>query len=313
MSSMIKCQECGGLNPASTRICDFCGNVFSVDGKTLVDEFAELNQSFDKLKAFPSPGLLDSFKNNAKFSMPVLTLISLFLTYKINGLFGIPSLIFLVTAIRAFFTKKQNLLGDFKSDKLIFTAQLASLYGLYSKDPSTNARLNQIEKEFKNINGLYKKSKGFEFIAYVILLILFTGAYFVPATKSDIEKAKDVFIEESAYLNVADSLLSKGNFQAANDIIKKLASNEVIIELKSKIQFAELVSKVKFAEDKLNNKDYTAAKSELEPLLWKKNATDIDQEMIEERYYKDYIQLKTNLNNRLPDSYKINVESEIDY
>ncbi len=41
MSSMVKCKECGGLNSASTRICEFCGNVFSVDGKTLVDELAE--------------------------------------------------------------------------------------------------------------------------------------------------------------------------------------------------------------------------------------------------------------------------------
>lgn len=313
MSSMIKCKECGGSNPVSTRICEFCGNVFSVEGKTLNDELAELNLTFDKLKAFPSPGLLDSFKNNAKFSMPILTLVSVFLTYKINGLFSIPGIIFLVSAVRALFTKKQNLLGDFKSDKSFFTAQLASLFGLYGKDPATNARLLQIEKEFKSLNGLYKKSKIFEFITYGILLALFAGAYLVPATKTEVEIAKENVVTESSVLTLADSLLLKANFASANDLIKNLKSNEVIVELKSKIQLAELETKIKSAETKLNNKDYEAAKSDLSSLLWKKNATDIDLEAIEEKYYKNYIQLKGNLNDRLPESYKVKVELDIDY
>lgn len=313
MSSMIKCKNCGGENPAIIRICQFCGNVLSVDGKTLVDEFAELNQIFDKLKGFPSPGLLDSFKNNAKFSMPILSIVSLFLTYKINVLFIIPLLIFIVSAIRALLTKKQDILGDFKSNKLIFSAQLTSLFGLYGKDPTTNDRLNQIDKEFKSLNGLYKKSKTFEFIAYGILLFLFAGAYLVPSAKTDVEKAKEILTSESFFLNTADSLLANGNLVAANNLIKSIKTKEIIIELKSKIQFAELESKIQSAESKLNNKEYESAKSELQSLMWKKNATDIELEMIEEKYYKNYIQIKVNLNDRLPESYKVKVESEIDY
>ena len=83
--------------------------------------------------------------------------------------------------------------------------------------------------------------------------------------------------------------------------------------MKSKIQFAELESKIQSAESKLNNKEYESAKSELQSLMWKKNATDIELEMIEEKYYKNYIQIKVNLNDRLPESYKVKVESEIDY
>jgi hypothetical protein len=313
MSSMIKCKSCGGENPASKRICEFCGNVFSVDGKTLVDEFAELNQTFDKLKAFPSPGLLDSFKNNAKFSMPILSIVSLFLTYKINGLFSIPLLIFIVSAIRALLTKKQDILGEFKLNKLMFSAQFTSLFGLYGKDPATNDRLNQIDKEFKSLNGLYKKSKTFEFIAYGILLVLFAGAYLMPAAKTDIEKAKEILTSESSFLNTADSLLANGNIVAANNLIKSIKTNEIIIELKSKIQFAELESKIKSVETKLNNKDFESAKSELQSLMWEKNATDLDLEMIEEKYYKNYIQLKTNLNDRLPNEYKVKVESDVDF
>jgi hypothetical protein len=314
MSSMIKCQFCGGENPASTRICDYCGKAFSVDGKTLVDELSELNITFDKLKAFPSPGLLDSFNNNARFSMPVLTLVSGLLFYKFqNGFFSIPLIVFLIGAIRALFSKKQNFLGEFKSNKLMFNAQLATLYGLYSKDPATNARLIQFEKEFKNLNGLYKKGKVFEFIAYGILLALFSFSYLVPTTKTDAEKAKDIVKTESSYLLAADSLLAAGNYDAANNIIKNLTSNEVVIELKSKIQLATLTAKIQLAESKLKNKDYEAAKSELAPLMWKKNAPDFDMELIEEKYYKDYIQLKSNLNDRLPESYKVKVESELDY
>lgn len=310
---MIKCQFCGGENPASTRICDYCGKAFSVDGKTLVDELSKLNITFDKLKAFPSPGLLDSFKNNARFSMPILTLVSSFLAYKLNLLFSIPVLIFFVGTIRALFSKKQNFLAEFKSNKLMFNAQLASLYGLYSKDPATNARLIQIEKEFKTLNGLYKKSSVFELIAYGILLALFSFSYLIPATKTEAEIAKDLVQTESTYLNIADSLLSKENFAAATDILKSVKSKEVIIELKSKIQFAELSFKIKAAESKITNKQYDAAKSDLQSLLWKKNAEDIDMEFIEEKYYKDYVQLKSNMNDRLPDAYKVKVESDLDY
>lgn len=313
MSSMIKCEKCGGSNPTSTRICEFCGNVLTVDGKTLADELASLDQTLDKLKTFPSPGLLDSFKNNAKFSMPILTLVSAFLTYKINGLFSIPVIIFFISAIRSLFTKKQNFLGDFKADKLLFDSQLASMYGLYGKDPATNARLIQVEKEFKSLNGLYKKSKTFEFIAYGILLVLFAGSYLIPATKTDAEIAKEVTTNESVLLNTADSLLANGNYAAANDLLKNLKSKEVIMELKSKIQFAELASKIQSAEANIKTKNFAAAQSTLASLLWKKNATEIELEMIEEKYYKDYIQLKANINDQLPESYKVKVESDIDY
>ena len=83
--------------------------------------------------------------------------------------------------------------------------------------------------------------------------------------------------------------------------------------MKSKIQFAQLESKIKSAEINLINSNFEAAKNELSSTLWKKNATDIDLEFIEEKYYKNYIQLKENMNERLPISYKVKVESDIDY
>ena len=78
MSGMIKCVKCGGQNSSSTRICEFCGGILEVEGKSLNEQLSELDQSMEKLKSFPSPGILDSVKNNAKISMPILSLIVYF-------------------------------------------------------------------------------------------------------------------------------------------------------------------------------------------------------------------------------------------
>jgi hypothetical protein len=313
MSNMIKCNKCGGESTTSTRICEYCGAILEGEGKTLNDSLNELNESFNKLRSFPSPGLLDSFKNNAKFSMPILSLITLFLTFKINGFFGIPFVVFLVYAILSLFKKKQNLLGGFKADKLLFNTQLASLYGIYGKDPSTSARLGQIEKEFKNIDKLFKKSKSFELIMYVILIGLFIFSYIIPATKTEMEIKNEIVNSEASILLVADSLLSNGNYTEAKKILKDLKSKESTIELQSNIQLREIEDLFKSIENQINNKEYDLAKNELQLIIWKKNSTELDLEMIEEKYFKRYIQLKTNLNGKLPEENRAQVESEIDF
>jgi len=245
--------------------------------------------------------------------MPILSLITLFLTFKINGFFGIPFIVFLVYAILSLFKKKQNLLGGFKADKLLFNAQLASLYGIYGKDPSTNARLGQIEKEFKNIDKLFKKSKNFELIMYVILIGLFIFSYIIPATKTEIEIKNEIVNSEASILLVADSLLSNGNYTEAKKILKDLKSKESTIELQSNIQLREIEDLFKSIENQINNKEYDLAKNELQLIIWKKNSTELDLEMIEEKYFKRYIQLKTNLNGKLPEENRAQVESELDF
>jgi len=313
MSNMIKCNKCGGESTTSTRICEYCGVILEGEGKTLNDSLNELNESFNKLRSFPSPDLLDSFKNNAKFSMPILSLITLFLTFKINGFFGIPFVVFLVYAILSLFKKKQNLLGGFKADKLLFNAQLTSLYGMYGKDPSTSARLGQIEKEFKNINKLFKKSKSFELIMYVILIGLFIFSYIIPATKTEIEIKNEIVNSEASILLVADSLLSNGNYTEARKILKDLKSKESTIELQSNIQLREIEYLFKSIESQINNKEYDSAKNELQSIIWKKNSTEFDLEKLEEKYFKRYVQLKTNLNGKLPEENRAQVESELDF
>jgi len=52
---------------------------------------------------------------------------------------------------------------------------------------------------------------------------------------------------------------------------------------------------------------------ELEQVQWKKNSVDFNQETIEESYFKNYILLKTNVNNNLPENQRIIVESEVDF
>jgi hypothetical protein len=313
MSGMIKCNKCGGQNSSSTRICEFCGGILEADGKSLMEQLAELDQSMEKLKSFPSPGILDSVKNNAKISMPILSLINLFLALKINELFFISFLIFLVTSIISIFKKKTNYLKDFKLNKLAFNAQIASLYGLYAKDPTTNSRLKQVETEFNTLNSLYNKSKRFELLMYGVLIALFSVSYFIPAVKTDSEIKKEVTDSEIINLEKVDELLAQGNSNEVNKILNEVKSPETKIHILSKIQINEIKTKFSSIENKISNNDLDAAKKEIEYIRWKKNSVDFDQESIEETYFKNFILLKTELNNKLPEDKRVVVESEIDF
>ena len=313
MSGMIKCNKCGGQNASSTRICEFCGGILEVEGKSLNEQLTELDLAMEKLKSFPSPGILDSLKNNAKISMPILSLINLFLALKINELFFISFLFFLVTSIISIFKKKTNYLNDFKLNKLAFNAQIASLYGLYSKDPTTNSRLKQVETEFNTLNSLYNKSKKFELLMYGILFALFSVSYFIPAVKTDSEIKKEVTDSEMINLEKVDELLVQGNLNEVNKILKEVMSPETKIHILSKIQIFDINSKFSSIETQISNSDFELAKQELSQIHWNKNSLGFEQENIEEIYFKNFILLKTDLNNKLPENYRIPVESELDF
>lgn len=310
---MIKCNKCGGQNSSSTRICEFCGGILEVEGKSLNEQLSELDQSMEKLKSFPSPGILDSVKNNAKISMPILSLISLFLALKINELFYLSFLIFLITSLLSIFKKKTNYLKEFKLNKLLFNSQLASLYGLYSKDPTTNTRLKQVETEFNTLNGLYNKSKRFELLMYGFLIVLFSVSYFIPAVKTETEINKEATDSEMINLEKVDALLSQGKINEVTQILNEVKSSEIKIHILSKIQIFNLKTKFSAIESKISNQDYDSAVNELEQVQWKKNSVDFNQETIEESYFKNYILLKTNVNNNLPENQRIIVESEVDF
>lgn len=313
MSGMIKCNKCGGQNSSSTRICEFCGGILEVEGKSLNEQLTELDQSMEKLKSFPSPGLLDSVKNNAKISMPLLSLINLFLALKINELFYISFLIFLVTSILSIFKKKTNHLKEFKLNKLLFNAQIASLYGLYSKDPTTNTRLKQVESEFNTLNSLYNKSKRFELLMYGVLIALFSVSYFIPAVKTETEINKEVTESEKLNLDNVDILLSQGKINEVTKILNEAKSPETKIHIISKIQILDIKTKIISIESKISNSDFDSAIKELEQIHWKKNSIDFEQETIEEVYFKNFIMLKTDLNNKLPENQRVIVESEVDF
>jgi hypothetical protein len=284
-----------------------------VEGKSLNEQLSELDQSMEKLKSFPSPGILDSVKNNAKISMPILSLISLFLALKINELFYLSFLIFLITSLLSIFKKKTNYLKEFKLNKLLFNSQLASLYGLYSKDPTTNTRLKQVETEFNTLNGLYNKSKRFELLMYGFLIVLFSVSYFIPAVKTETEINKEATDSEMINLEKVDALLSQGKINEVTQILNEVKSSEIKIHILSKIQIFNLKTKFSAIESKISNQDYDSAVNELEQVQWKKNSVDFNQETIEESYFKNYILLKTNVNNNLPENQRIIVESEVDF
>ena len=114
-------------------------------------------------------------------------------------------------------------------------------------------------------------------------------------------------------LEKVDALLTQGKINEVTQILNEVKSSEIKIHILSKIQIFNLKTKFSSIESKISNQDYDAAVNELEQIQWKKNSVDFNQENIEESYFKNYILLKTNVNNNLPENQRIIVESEVDF
>lgn len=311
---MQKCPSCKAELSPNTGVCDYCGFIINqTDNKALGNLSDDVEATLKSMKMLPAPSIWASLAKNAKISMPIFTTIAFILSYKINGWFLIPAIIFFLYSIISLFKKRDNTLAAINIQKAEFEEKVRTLENLYGKDNKIKSQIQQFQNELKLIEKSIQKGKLLEWVSYFIVLFLFVFALLIPKPKTLAEVNSEMLQSELAYVLKADEFIKENKLVEAKSLLQNIKTLQNSIELKSKIQLKEIENKLTIAEDMIVQNKIQEAVIQLNKITWTKISTDYDSEQFEERYYKQFIQLKTTINNRLPQSDRIKVEDEFNF
>ena len=314
MSQTIKCPSCKADLPANTSICEWCNFVINQEGSNSIENISsDLEGIIRSMKEIENPTILSSFNKNAKVSMPLFTIASFLLAYKVNGWFAVLGIIFLVYSIISIFKKAAKPIANLKPLKAAFDEKVRSFQNLYGVNNKYKAQIQQYQNDWKIIENDAIKGRMFEWISYGVIVLIFAFAFLLPEPKTNSEINNEVINSETSIMLKVDSLLNANNMELAKKELLNLKSNQNSIEVKSKIQLKEIELALTKVENKIEQGDATSAKSDLMKIIWVKNSVEYDMEQFEIKYYKQYILLKNAVNEKLPEGSKIKVEDEFDF
>jgi hypothetical protein len=314
MSQTIKCPNCKAEIEENATICEWCSFVINQEGKNSIENISfDLEQIIKSMKEIENPTLLSSFKKNSKISMPLFTMTSFVLAYKVNGWFAILGIIFLLYSLISVFKKSSNVISNLRPLKASFDEKVRSFEKLYGVNNKYKSQIQEYKNEWKLIESAAKKGKTFEWISYGVIISIFIIALALPEPKTNSELNNELVGSETELMVKADSLLNANNLDLAKKVLLNIKSNQNIIELKSKIQLKEIEIQLQSIEEKINNSDLDNASSELSKISWIKISQDYDSEQFELKYFKQYIIFKSAINQKLPDNIKVEVEDEFDF
>lgn len=314
MSQTIKCPSCKADLPANTTICEWCNFVINQEGANSIENISsDLEGIIRSMKEIENPTILSSFNKNAKVSMPLFTIASFLLAYKVNGWFAVLGIIFLVYSIISIFKKTAKPIVNLKPLKAAFDEKVRSFQNLYGVNNKYKAQIQQYQNDWKIVENEAKKGKIFEWISYGVLISIFTIAYVIPEPKTNTEINNELSNSETEIMLKVDSLINANKIDLAKNELLNIKSTQNNIEIKSKIQLKEIELALTKVENKIEQGDATSAKSDLMKIIWVKNSVEYDMEQFEEKYFKQFIALKNAVNEKLPTEQKITVETEFDF
>jgi len=135
----------------------------------------------------------------------------------------------------------------------------------------------------------------------------------IPKPLKPHEKNQETFLIDYPYIEKAESLISNGHVEEVRNLLPKLSSLEVITEIEAKIQLKEIQIIFISVEEMINAGNLEQAANALSQIHWVKSSNQYELELIEEKYYKQFVGLKIAINNKLPRDYRIRVESIYDF
>jgi hypothetical protein len=314
MSQTIKCPNCKAEIEKNATICEWCSFVINQEGENSIENISfDLEQIIKSMKEIENPTLLSSLKKNSKISMPLFTVTSFVLAYKINGWFAVLGIIFLLYSLISIFKKSSNVISNLRPLKASFDEKVRSFEKLYGVNNKYKSQIQEYKNEWKLIESAAKKGKTFEWISYGVIISIFITAFLLPEPKSNSELNNELISSETESVAKADSLLNLNNIDLAKKELLNIKSNQNTIELKSKIQLKEIENQLNTVDELINKNDFKNAGFELSKISWIKMSLNYDDEQIEETYFKRFIILKSSTNSKLPEENKVNVESEFDF
>lgn len=310
----IKCPNCKAKIPANTSVCEWCNFVINQEGENSIENISnDLEQIIKSMKEIENPTILSSFQKNSKVSMPLFTVASFVLAYKVNGWFAILGIIFLLYSLISIFKKSSNPIANLRPLKAEFDEKVRNFNNLYGLDNKYKNQIQQYENDWKTIEIAAKKGRTFEFISYGVIISIFIIAFALPEPKTNSELNNELVNSETESMVKADSLLNTNNLDLAKKELLNIKSNQNTIELKSKIQLKEIENRLQAIDEKINISDIDNASTELSKISWVKVSQDYDSEQFEQKYFKQFIVLKSAINQKMPDNKKVKVEDEFDF
>jgi hypothetical protein len=311
---MQKCPSCKAELSPNTGVCDYCGFIINQTADKSIDNLSnDVEATIKSMKLLPAPSIWASLTKNAKISMPIFTIVAFMLSYKINGLFLIPGIVFFLYSLISIFKKRVDPIAAVNIQKAEFEEKIRTLENLYGNDNKIKSQIQQFQNELKLIDKSIQKGKLLEWLSYFIIVFLFAFALLIPAPKSTTEVNSEMLQSESAIVLKATDFINENNLVAANNLLLNIKSLQNTIDLKSKIQLKEIENKLFIVESEIGQKNIKEAVAQLDKIGWVKISTSYDAEQFEEKYYKQFIQLKTATNNRLPESDRVTVEDEFNF
>jgi hypothetical protein len=313
--STIKCPSCGGDMPSIARVCEYCGALVNQDSSDSITTLTtEIEKKLTELKQIPIPGIWSSFMRNSKISMPVFTVVSFILAYKVSDYFIIAGLVFMIYSLVSLFRKrKPSPLSAFPSLKAEFETLSSKVNTLYGNDLNAKKVLSNFKTEVDRIETGIKKGRRTELLAYGIILLLLSVAWLIPEPASVEDKALIELNEDASTVQKIEAMINKGDIDMAKAALKDVKSpiNQVIIQSKMQLQIRK--EEMKKANTLIKEENFKAAAECLDALHWVKISQEYDYDSIEKEYFMEFISKKGEINNRLPEENKVKIETELDF
>jgi hypothetical protein len=309
--STIKCPNCKAELESSKTICDWCEFVLNKQGSDSIENITQkISEILVNGKKMPQQGIFSSLNNNAKISMPVFAVISFLLAYKINGLFIIPGLFFILYALVSIFKKRNNFSLKTQQLQAEFEAEIQRLQHLYGSNNTIAKQIQNFKNDWKEIQKNSSKSKIIEWVSYLLIVCLFLFAFALPTPKTDLEIKNDQLTTEESTVKEALNAIEGGKSNVAIQLLSKIKSTENVTRVKSTIQLKKCKDEFVIANKNIVDQEFKIAKEILEKTKWEKISLDYDSGLIEEPFFKQFVQQKNSLIKKLPENFQIELEDE---
>lgn len=329
MSTSLKCSFCNATLPPLSMVCEYCGAVNSAasksndNGETVsmginLDDFVKnIEDNITQIKQMPQPSLMSFLIHNALVSGPVFTLAFLLLSFKTSEYFLLPAIGFLFYTIYGIFRKKQNKFDPnlYKTLLATFDANQRQAQTYFGSDRKTNELINGYSSELNLLKNSIKKNKVLEWVGYVIVLAVLLVSFVTPEPKTALQKNKETTAEEKPALEGIKAMIDKGEFEKAQAAIQMLKSDENKIILLSEMQLIDLTAQLDLLKDIVQKPvgDYQKIQNDLQSIKWSKISTSLDLESIEQPLFEKFVNRKKQINDLLPDRYKIDITDDTEF
>lgn len=312
--SILICPTCKAQLASTVTTCEWCGHIINRDGDDSIEKIqSRVTELIIEGKKLPKSGVLSSLWRNSKISMTVFAIASFIIGVKGNELFFIIGIVFLVIALLSIFKKGSTLTVDKNKLESKFAAEIQKIQSLYGKNNDVAKKIQEFKNEWKKVDQSYSTSKRFEWASYLIIIGVFLFAYFFPHTKTAAEIEKSQYESELEIVDKAKRAIDNDSLEKAISLLEGIKSDANKLAVFSMLQLKQATYKIMLTEQMIMRQQFDSARNELQKIIWDKRSSDYDDELIEEPFYIKFVNIKNNAIKKLPESYLIAEENEINF